>query len=526
MGSTFSGIEVAKRGLFTQQTAQQTTGHNIANANTRGYTRQVVNMVAAKPLEAVGMMRSNVAGQIGQGVEFQHIDRIREKFLDDQFQNENKSLGEWEVRKGTMDKLESIINEPSDSGIRQVVEGFWNSWQELSKTPENVTARVLVKERALALTDAFNHTGKQLSDLSADLTNNIEINVQQANSLVKGISSLNNEIFRVEGLGNSANDLRDQRDVMIDDLSKIVNINVTESSSGYTVKMGNVELVNGPDVSTTLTSALMNESSAIGDLTSGSIHGMIISRDTNVADMKFQLDNMMKVLAVGDIDVTLPKGMVVPEGTLINGNTYSGTIDDRTLKDNLPTTVKGMNGLHALGYSGAGGTPSAAIPFFTIKPGYTDFNADSVTVNPDIIANVSNISSSTRTYLDANGVEQVVKGNNDMALMISDMRTKKTNFDPNDTGKPILVDGTFDEFFRAIVSQLGVQSQEATRQASNQKVLADQVDANRQSVSGVSLDEEMSNMIKYQHAYNAAARSLTVFDEMLDKLINGTGMTR
>jgi flagellar hook-associated protein 1 len=109
MRSSFTGIEMAKRSLFTQQAALQTTGHNIANANTRGYSRQVVNMVAAKPLEAVGMSRSTVPGQMGQSVVFDHIDRIREKFLVSQFQYENKNLGDWEIRKDTLDKLEAIL---------------------------------------------------------------------------------------------------------------------------------------------------------------------------------------------------------------------------------------------------------------------------------------------------------------------------------------------------------------------------------------------------------------------------------
>jgi flagellar hook-associated protein 1 FlgK len=524
MRSSFTGIEMAKRSLFTQQAALQTTGHNIANANTRGYTRQVVNMVAAKPLEAVGLMRSTIPGQMGQSVEFDHIDRIREKFLDNQFQNENKNLGDWEIRRDTLDKLEAIVAEPSDTGIRQVIEGFWNSWQELSKSPENLTARVLVKERALALTDAFNHTGKQLDDLSKDLTENIEVKVKQSNSYAGQIAKLNNEIFRVEGLGDNANDLRDQRDLLVDDLSKIINITTTEDSSGYTVKMGNIELVNGKDVTSTLTSDIFNTSFADGNLESGEVHGMILSRDTNVANFKFQLDSMMKVLATGDIKITLPKGSVIPEGTTLEGTTYSDANGNRTLSSDLEVTVQGMNGLHSLGYSGVGGVVQAAVPFFTLKAGYTEFSANSVTVNPAILENVANVSTSTRTFIDTDGKEKVVKGNNDMALLVAGVRNQKVSFDPAATGKPILTDGTFDEFFRSMVGELGVQSQEATRQATNQKVLVDQVDSNRQSISGVSLDEEMANMIKFQHAYNAAARSLTTFDEMLDKVINSMGL--
>lgn len=532
MRSTFSGIEISKRSLFTQQAALTTTGHNIANANTAGYSRQVVNMVASRPIEYPGLMRSNVPGQMGQGVEFDSIKRIREKFLDNQFHNESKTFGDWTIRKDTLDKLEAIVNEPSDTGVRQTIEGFWNAWQELSKSPENTTARVLVKERALAMTDAFNQTSRQLNDLSGDLTENIEVKVTQINQFTSQIAGLNEQIYRIEGLGNNANDLRDQRDLLMDQLSQIVNITHTEEERGYNVRMGNVQLVTGNTVDTTFTRASLEQAATTNDLNSGEVYGMIQSRDYYVANYQFQLDSMLKVLVQGDTKATLPEGMVIPEGTTLtltnpDGTTtprlFTGTIAERTLGADTDVIVKGFNGLHQLGYSSLSPLKSG-VPFFTMKPGTTDFNAASVTVNPDIISDVSNISSSARAYTDTDGIDKVVKGNNVMALLLAGVRNTKVNFDPSASGRPILKDGTFDEFFRSIVGELGVQSQEANRQATNQKILVDQVDSNRQAVSGVSLDEEMANMIKFQHAYNAAARSLTTFDECLDKVINGMGI--
>jgi flagellar hook-associated protein 1 FlgK len=509
--------------LFTQQAALQTTGHNIANANTKGYTRQVVNMVAANPLEAVGLMRSTVPGQMGQGVEFDHIDRIREGFLDKQFYNENKSLGEWTTRKDTLGKLEAIMNEPSDTGVRKVIEGFWNAWQDLSKEPENLTARAALKEKALALTDAFNHTSNQLNDLSVNLTENIDVKVKEANTILSQVTSLNNEIFRVEGLGNAANDLRDQRDLMVDNLSKIVNVSVTDSANGYNIKMGNIDLVNGIDVSSTLSAQSVANAVSSKDLNSGGIYGLVVSRDQYIASYKFQFDSMVKSLVQGQVSVTLPKGTVVPEGTVINQKTYKGTIEQRTLAADEKATVNGINGLHQLGYT-MDNPPQSGIPFFTLKAGATEFNAGSITLNPDIVNKVGNIAASSRVFTDTDGSVKVVKGNNDIALSLAGFRNQKFDFDPSSNGTPLLTNGTFDEFFRAVVGQLGVQSQEATRQNTNQQILVDQVDARRQSVSGVSLDEEMANMIKFQHAYNAAAHVMTTFDQMLDKVINNMGM--
>lgn len=202
MRSTFHGLETAKRGLFAQQTAIQTTGHNIANANTKGYTRQMVDFVASKPIEAPGLSHSTAPGQLGTGVDFSNIRRIRESFLDEQFRNQNKDYGDWTIRQDTLEKLEAIVNEPSDYGIRSVVDDFWNAWQDLAGQPDNLTARSVVMERAGAMADAFNDVASKLQDLKNDLTESINIKVTEVNTLTKQIANLNKEIFRVEGLGD------------------------------------------------------------------------------------------------------------------------------------------------------------------------------------------------------------------------------------------------------------------------------------------------------------------------------------
>ncbi|CAN7158266.1 flagellar hook-associated protein FlgK [Paenibacillus sp. LjRoot56] len=545
MRSTFSGIEISKRALFSQQVALQTTGHNIANANTIGYTRQTVNLVASDPYTAAGMNRDAVPGQIGQGVEFDSINRIRESFLDQQFRHENKDLGSWNVRKDILEKLEAITNEPSDTGNRQVIENFWKSWQVVSMEPENTTARAALKEDSLAMTESLNHTATQLSQLRNDIGENLRMKANEVNSTLSQVARLNNEIFRVEGLGNKANDLRDQRDVLVDNLSKIINVTVEDSSGGYNVKMGSTSLVTGISVDTTFDSGEAGSSgitfeSAVqsGDLNSGEVYGMIYSRDNYLTSYEFQLNAMVKSLMEGEVEITMPAGSVLPrnlpEGTVMNGKTYTASevLPDsaRVLTSDQKMTVKGLNGIHQLGYT-LSDPPKSGVPFFTLKDGATVATAGNITINPDILANIGNIATSSRVLTDssnnivknANGNEILVKGNNAISLITAGLRDKKFDFDPSSTGIPILKNGTFDEFFRAIVGQLGVQTQEADRQSTNSSALVEQVDSRRQGVSGVSLDEEMSNMIKFQHAYSAAARIMTTYDEMLDKIINGMG---
>lgn len=531
MRSTFTNIEIAKRAILANQYALQTTGHNVANANTPGYSRQVVNMAAARPIEAPGFTKSTLLGQYGMGVEITSVRRVRETFLDDQFRNENKYLGEWQVKQDTLDKLEAIFNEPSDTGIRHVIEKFWNAWQNVSNEKGSMEARAALIEQTLAMTDAFNHASRQISDLEADITQNISIKATEITTYLNQIATLNDDIRRIEGFGDYANDLRDQRDLLVDRLSKIINVSVTEMPNGYTITMGGTELVVGPDVQVQVDAAFLEGAYTAGELNSGEVFGMFHSLDHYVRDYRAQLDSMVRALVEGEFTVTLPAGTVIPDGVEIGGVTYSDAAGNRELTSDLTVTVKGINGLHQLGYTYGDPDPVTGrvpngLPFFTIKSGYTDLTAESITLNPDIASDPKQVASSGRVYRDANGDERVVEGNSTIALLIAGARNQGIDFSAvaSPDAVPILSRGTFDEFFRSVISRLGVEAQEAQRQAANQDILVTQVDSRRQSVSGVSLDEEMTNMIRFQHAYNAAARTLTTVDELLDRLINGTGI--
>ncbi|PYE50649.1 flagellar hook-associated protein FlgK [Paenibacillus barcinonensis] len=514
MTSTFHSIETAKRSLFTQTTALSTTGHNVANANTEGYSRQKVNMQASIPMEPFAFLHSTTPGQLGTGVEFDSITRVREKFLDDQYRNENTNFGSWSIQRDTLEKLEAIVNEPSDTGFRTVMDNFYKSWSDLSKNPEDVTARRIVKETTLALTDAMNQISRQLDNLNKDLNNNIDVKANEIQGYLGNIANLNSAIVKVESLGDNANDLRDQRDLMADKLSKIINISVLDSPQGYEIQMGGEILVAGAGPAETVDAAFLNNAFTAGTLTNGEVHGMIKSRDSLVSDYQKQMDTLADTLANGEISLTIPAGSVLPDNTVLEGVTYTGT--SRTLTSDLKVTVKGLNGLHQLGYSLSGGT-APGVPFFTAAGGGTTITSGNISLNAEIQADPNKIATSIRTTTDTSGTESLVKGNNTLAILIANLKDT-----PMKTADG-LRNATIGAQFSAIVGQLGVQSQEAARQTANTEFLTQQVETRRQSVSGVSLDEEMANMIKFQHAYSASARFMTTYDELLDKLINSTG---
>ena len=509
MTSTFHSIETSKRALFSQQAAINTTGHNIANANTPGYSRQRVNLVATRPIEAPGAMRSNVPGQLGTGVEFTSITRIRETFLDDQYRNTNQTLGKWSIQSDTLNKLETVFNEPSDSGIRTVFDNFWKSWTDLSKDPESITGRKIVRENAKALVDAFNETGSRLNDLTDDLTTNVGVKVNQVNTISNSIASLNGEIKRLEAYGDNPNDLYDQRDLLVDQLSQIVNVSVTKDTDGYNIRVGGTTLVAGEDAPDT-TAAAMEQEYSRGALKGGEIVGLFVSRDNYVADYKSQLNAMADTLVNGEISVTIPAG-----------STYNGV----NLTADQTVTVKGINGLHKLGYlfSQPPNTPQQAGDFFSSANGpLSPITADSIRLSTAIDNDPMQIATSMRIIATA-GVPETVKGNNTLANLMAGLKGTPYKFTPTASSNGIS-NGTIDEYYAAMIGQLGVQAQEADRQATNQKDIVTQIDSSRQSVSGVSLDEEMSELIKFQHSYAAAARFMTTIDQTLDKIINGMGV--
>ncbi|ETT49970.1 flagellar hook-associated protein flgk [Paenibacillus sp. FSL R7-269] len=529
MTSTFHSIETARRSLFTQTAALNTTGHNIANANTEGYTRQRVNMTASIPIEAYGLNKSTVPGQLGTGVEFGSIDRIRETFLDTQYRGENSALGSWTIQSDTLDKLESIFQEPSDTGISTVLDNFWKSWSDLSKNPEDSTSRKIVVQTAQAMTDALNYMSRQLSNLDTDLASNVAVKGTEIQGYLTSIADLNSSIFKIESMGDKANDLRDQRDLLTDKLSKIANVTVVDSEYGYNISLGSQQLVQGLAVTATVDSAFLNTAFASGDLKTGEVHGMITSSQKYVADYKKQLDNIANTIATGAMEITLPKGSILPEGTILTSDATITQADGTattiaagsalpkgaTLSADVKTTVKGLNGLHQLGYT-MDGTLNPGKPLFTITGDGSAITAGNITFNSEIATDTNLLATSLRTTGTGTS-EAVVKGNNTLALLLANQQSG--SFTSPTTG----IKATAGSFYKSMVGQLGIQSQEATRQTENSNYLVEQVNARRQSVSGVSLDEEMSNMLVFQHAYSAAARFMTTYDEMLDKLINSTG---
>lgn len=521
MGSTFHGLETAVKALYTQQTAINTAGHNISNANTKGYSRQVVSLEADRSLYVPAINNETSTGQLGTGVRVSEITRIRESYLDDQYRDLNSEYGEWEIKENSLSKMEAIINEPSDQSISSVLNDFWNSWSDLATQPDSLTARTVVVETAVTLAESINDVAANIQALKDDLTSGLEIVVGDSNTLMSQIADLNKEIARIEALGDNANDLRDERDLYTDKLSEYMNISVKEMSTGYTITTGGTTLVEGYE------SSPLDANSLASNISTGQIKGYQDSiNEVNIYAQ--QLDGFVRGIVEGEFELTLPKGTVIPEGqtiTLLDDSetTFSGDKASRTLATDVTVKINGVNGIHQLGYTLSDPLTSGEA-FFATNDGSSEINALNIKVNPTIANDGSNIACSTNTYIETDGSEQVIRGNNDVANWLGELRNLDINFDNSLEDSPINGSGTISEYYNAMVGQLGVKEQEAIRQISNKESLVNQVENSRQSVSGVSLDEEMANLIKFQSAYNSAARMITTLDELYNKLINSTGI--
>ncbi|MCG7407990.1 flagellar hook-associated protein FlgK [Paenibacillus sp. ACRRX] len=519
MRSTFHTLEIGKRGIVAQQLSIATTGHNITNANTPGYSRQVARLVAARPIDYPGIHNnSKLPNQMGMGVEVESITRIRDYLMDIEYRNQNTVQSTWKVQQETLGNIEGIFNEPSENSLATSISEFWNSWQLLSKNPGNsdLSSRTVVQQKAIALTETFGHISSQLKVLDSNLTERINVKISEGNNYVGQISELTQMIKRIEGLGDNANDLRDKRDLLVDQLSGLGNVQVFETDTDYQVTFGGTMVVDNMD-STNITLG------DVGALTNGEIKGYIDSRDIHVANYRQQLNVIANTIANGPVEVTLPAGTILPPGVSIP-NAVVDPANSRKLLNDTKYTVNGLNGLHKLGYN-LQEPAQSGLDFFVASDGSGTITAENIRINQAIKDDVKNIGASMRTESKtlANGTttEVALQGNGDMALLIASLNEKVYSFTQPGS---ITNSATIGGYLQSVVANLGTDADHATKMLENSTLLTSHADNLRQSVSSVSLDEEMSNLIKFQQSYSASARIVTTIDEMLDKLINGTGV--
>ncbi len=484
MSSLFYGLEIAKTGLRVSQQGINLTGHNISNANTVGYTRQRIIQNSIDPCSGTSHISNVGKSTIGGGVAITMIDQIRSDFLDRKFRNENATLNNYNKRAEELDYVETLMNELSDTGISKSMADFFNSITELSIDPVNDEIRTNVQQNALKMIESFHHYYNELTDLQDTYNENMNATVTQINELITSISTYNEQIFGYELSGEQANDLRDKRNVLLDELSGLIDIDYQVNSNGtLVVSCEGTELINH-------TTTTLLETAA--DITTG-FHDIYYEGTTN--------------------DFQYTDGKLMAYKNLRDGNT-SDNIGIPYFLDSLNTLARSIatefNSIHTTGYTKPDGATVSThgVDFFDVPAGgYGDITAGNLSLSAAVLASVRNIAASSVA------VNNLTAGNNEIALALAELSSRKD----------LAIVGNFEEYINSIVVELGIESAKTQTLSNSQIAIVDNLSERKESISGVSLDEEMVQMMTYQHAYAAASRVLTALDEALEVLINRTG---
>ena len=458
MSNILGLLDIGRGALLAHQKAISITGHNIANVNTPGYSRQRVNLATNNGF-------TSASGQVGSGVRVSDIQRIYDQFLGSQINTESYNLGKWEAEKSSLERVEIVFDETTGFGLNQAMGDFWNAWQDLANNPEGHTERQVLVAKSEIMAETFNKISSDLNQQQNDIDSSIEGAVIEINTIAGQISDLNIKISDIEKSGQSANDLRDERDLLLKELSSMIDISTFEGNDGQvSVLVGNGRPLVQPPYSFSLST-----------VTNASGHEDVVwvDRDGNSVDI------------TNDISGGKLKGWLEVRDVKIED--YKTRLDD--LASSIITEV---NNLHTAGFDLNGAAGGA---FFT------GTSASDIAVDTNIINDVNLIAASGTG----------APGDNSNAIAIANLQNG------------LLMSGgtaTYDDFYNSLVSDVGIDVQSAQMNYDHQTAMAASLDNYRESISGVSLDEEMVNLVKFQHAYDAAAKLISAVDEMMNTVMN------
>jgi flagellar hook-associated protein 1 FlgK len=429
---TLQGLQTALSGLLAEQQAMDITSHNIANANSEGYSREVAVLSPNPPIEVAAL--SNITGkggQLGTGVGVSDYERIRNSYLDAQYRSQNGALSGASTQAEELQQAQGAFNEPSSSSLASALSSFWSAWTSLADSPTSEAAKEGVVAAGQRLASSFNQISAQLTTIAGQAGQQYAARVG-ANGEVADyahqIAVLNGQIRLAEQAGQQPNQMLDRRDQLLDKLSALAQVTVTHQTDGTdTVTFGNAAkpLVEGTTV---------NWPQALTGAAGGQLGALLA--------------------------LTAPGGGIA---------SYQASLDGVAAK-----VIETVNALHT------------STPFFS--------GTTAATIGVAVTAAQVQTSSTPAA------------GGNDVALAVAALRG-----------------GAADGAYSSLIERVGSDVQTAHDERANLQTTLTAISNQRQSVSGVSLDEEMTNLMANQRAYQASARTLTGLDEMLETLIEHTG---
>lgn len=565
MQSTFSGLNTMVNGIYTQRLGLNTVGHNISNSNTEGYSRQTAH-AAATPSSEVYTLAG--ASQVGNGSTVTSVIRARDIYADRQYWKENSTDGYYNGKANNYAKIESIFNDSDNSGVQDAMEKFYQAWQDCSTTASSDTSRQNVINAGQNFAQSLQIAAKQTKEQIDSLYDDISLSVVKMNRLMGQVVELNKNIAGIEATGAHANDLRDQRDLIVDQLTSMTDITVYESANGmYTLVSNGTTLVNGiTKVDLEMSAPKNNTTYSLSDYDimikqTGTVYtpgnGELKAQFEAVAEDKGYIDQVANMAAF--MFTTMNDQHKAGYG--IDGS-KDKPFGNANAKDNATT------GLNFYGESDKifeWDAQNGKLDVYNKKADGTKDNASKeslsgmqileiLTVNSELTATDGHKKLATRsgerdtdgkllyqtaaggTTTDVTQAKKDAKGNplpvdvngtgdGSNAVWVAALfncERDKTSPEVNGTDR-LIGNGSLYSYYNTSMTTMGSDASNMNGRVKFQSGVMDQVENLRSSTNGVNWDEELSNMITFQQGYSACSRCLSAMDECLDKLINGTG---
>lgn len=476
---------IGSTALRTSKRSLETTSHNIANANTEGFTRQRVHQETNIPVESGG----NV---LGNGVNVKQVKRVHDTLIE---KNLNRSMSNHsynEERTYQLERVEQVFNEINSEGLNKVLNKFFNSFRELSNQPENEVVRSVVRDNANLVAADFRRIQDQIGNARKAIDSKIEQTVEDINMFGENITKINKEIVRVESAGGEANDLRDQRDQLVRNISEFFTTDTYEDRRGQFV-------VNVQGVGTLVTGEVTNKLKTIkssgpeGADGVGKIEITLDGRAGKPVSQKFLKGSIQAMFETRDSEIESLNNQIdeIAHGLMLSTN----AIHKRGyVNKEVPTDENG----NVLYKSKAGFT---GINFFKEPKGKKNA-ASSIELSDEVKTDLNNI---------ATGLSPNSPGDNRVSIAISKLQHEKIFGDKQNT---------FEEYYHQSVGIIGNRSAKAQLDFEQTSGVLAQAKSIKERLSGVSLDEETANMVKYQHTYDASARMIKTADEMFDSVLS------
>ncbi|MCL4304973.1 flagellar hook-associated protein FlgK [bacterium] len=455
--STLSNIlEQGRRALQVQQLSMQVIGHNTSNAGTVGYSRRRLELMTAPPGQT---------GQwgVGAGVDVDRLARVRDSLLDAQIRGGTSVSAYWATRDDQLGQVEEVFNALGTQNLGALLDGFWQSWHDLANDPENMAPRYALTERANALVNSLKRVSSNLDSQVEQVNARISAGAEQINQLTSAIAELNVRIASHEISGEEASDLRDSRDLLIEQLSRLTNISTHEQADGTVNIYSGGHIIVQRDLSVAIT---------VDRVSTDPKHKVVLALGNSLVEWKPTGGEMGALYEQRDVE--LPR---------ILAQLDQFARDFSAAVNTVHMSGWGLNGSHG-------------IEFFV--PGVT--GAADLQISAAILADPSRIAASG----SANS-----PGDNSIALAIAVLR--------NSTSP---AGYTFDQQIRNISLEAGSRRASAKQQKDVEEAVLENAVNRRYAVSGVSLDEEMAKLIETQKAYEAAAKIIQTVNEMMETVIN------